>query len=581
MATTGRPYDPPADYVKVDPTNAAAIAAAYDQMAHAPQDPEVKAAYDAMIRETVDQYQAIKRTGLKVSFIEGGDPYRVSPRLMTEDVRRNNHMWVFPTDAGFGSNATVDVRDNPLLAYTNESIGGRRLRANDVFRIVHDYFGHVKEGNGFRADGEENAWRSHAAMYSPLARRAMTTETRGQNSWVNYGPHGVSNRTASSAATVFADQKTGLLPAWVSEDRYPRRSQRPREGYPEFNPDQARDDEGKWTVTPGGPPPDLSPKDYRGTDYLIGPDRTLADVTNEERAQAKRRIVDGLTDAMEPLGPETLRAYIADVKFKPTVTDAELPREVAQELVDQWASTSGDHDAEAVAFQLVAEKHFKLPPSTATSWGDDPPTLERAQGIAARHDKVYRTALDHMYRATQRDLAAKGLTEVTLYRGMGARDFAAVGLTGEAVGSSRLTLQPLSSFSTSAIQAGYFSTQGSNEVATLTAVRVPAARIFSTARTGIGCLNEGEFVLLGGRIQGITAVMDVSMKAAPFSSSELARRLRVEMLKVQEAEPRIALEPDKDERNADWPKRTPDTLADLGITTKTKTPPPANPEGGA
>ena len=54
-----------------------------------------------------------------------------------------------------------------------------RTQIADKFRAVHDYFGHIKDGNGFRAGGEENAWRSHAAMYSPLARRAMTTETRG------------------------------------------------------------------------------------------------------------------------------------------------------------------------------------------------------------------------------------------------------------------------------------------------------------------------------------------------------------------------------------------------------------------
>ena len=61
---------------------------------------------------------------------------------------------------------------------------------NDLFRVVHDYFGHLKHGYGFRAAGEDNAWRAHAAMYSPEARPAMTSETRGQNSWVNYGPHG-------------------------------------------------------------------------------------------------------------------------------------------------------------------------------------------------------------------------------------------------------------------------------------------------------------------------------------------------------------------------------------------------------
>jgi hypothetical protein len=99
-------------------------------------------------------------------------------------------MWVFKTDDGFGSDDTIDVSDNPMLGLTDIYIGGHQLRANDVFRIVHDYFGHVKDGHGFRAKGEEGAWQAHSQMYSPLARRAMTTETRGQNSWVNYGPNG-------------------------------------------------------------------------------------------------------------------------------------------------------------------------------------------------------------------------------------------------------------------------------------------------------------------------------------------------------------------------------------------------------
>ena len=46
----------------------------------------------------------------------------------------------------------------------------------------------------------------------------MTSETRGQNSWVNFGPEAAFNATASGADTVYADQKTGLLPLWVSEE---------------------------------------------------------------------------------------------------------------------------------------------------------------------------------------------------------------------------------------------------------------------------------------------------------------------------------------------------------------------------
>jgi hypothetical protein len=84
-----------------------------------------------------------------------------------------------------------------------------------VFRAVHDAFGHAKHGVGFRARGEENAFQSHARMYSPEALPAVASETRGQNSWVNYGPYGAKNRTASPIDTEYAEQKTGIMPAWT------------------------------------------------------------------------------------------------------------------------------------------------------------------------------------------------------------------------------------------------------------------------------------------------------------------------------------------------------------------------------
>lgn len=221
-ARRGLPYNPPKTFKKVIPERATRIATAYDEMPHAPNDPQVKAAYDAMIDETIDQWDEIKKTGLKIEFIRPDmpDPYAASPRLAIMDVRDNNHLWVFPTESGFGGSASshVDISGNPLLRRTGEVIDGVPVTANDIFRIVHDYFGHIKHGHGFRADGEENAWRAHSAMYSPLARKAMTSETRGQNSWVNYGPFGEQNRKASAADTQYAPQKTGLLPDWVIEE---------------------------------------------------------------------------------------------------------------------------------------------------------------------------------------------------------------------------------------------------------------------------------------------------------------------------------------------------------------------------
>ena len=223
MRQAGLPYNPPTKYVKADPERTQRIAKAYHEMAHAPHNPLVKVAYQQMAREVAAQYHAAKKAGAKFEFWnpeKDEDPYKVSPRLVTEDLRHNHHMYVFPTEWGFGTdpNHKEKLAENPLLADSGERWNGKRVLVNDLFRAIHDYYGHAKEGVGFRADGEENAWRSHAAMFSPLARLAMTTETRGQNSWLNYGPHGEKNRTARTEDTHFADQKTGLLPPWVMHE---------------------------------------------------------------------------------------------------------------------------------------------------------------------------------------------------------------------------------------------------------------------------------------------------------------------------------------------------------------------------
>jgi hypothetical protein len=220
-ATSGIPYNPPTTYRKVDPARAARIAAAFDAMPHEPNHPLVKAAYEALLRETKGQYDAMKRAGVHLEFYPdpANDPYKSNPRLAVEDLRHNNHMYIYPTDAGYGSgDALPGADENPLLRDSGERWNGKPVLFNDLFRAVHDYFGHAKEGVGFRADGEENAWRQHAAMFSPLARIALGTETRGQNSWLNYGPHGEKNRTAKTEDTVFADQKLGVLPPWVHHE---------------------------------------------------------------------------------------------------------------------------------------------------------------------------------------------------------------------------------------------------------------------------------------------------------------------------------------------------------------------------
>lgn len=223
MHRAGMAYNPPREYVKVDPARATRIADAYENMKHDPDDPAVKASYDALANEVLAQWQVVKETGLQIDWMKPDqpDPYAKSLRMAAMDVTQNNHLWVFPTVMGYGSGdaETEAARSsNPMLRDTGESVGGHKMLVNDVFRIVHDYFGHFKEGVGFRADGEDNAWRSHASMFSDKAMPALTSETRGQNSWVNYGPSAKHNKTASPADTVYAPQKIGLMPGWTANE---------------------------------------------------------------------------------------------------------------------------------------------------------------------------------------------------------------------------------------------------------------------------------------------------------------------------------------------------------------------------
>lgn len=213
------------EYAQVDPARAARIADAYAEMKHDPQDPVVAEAYQNMIKQTRAQYQALVDAGYEFYFYDNtNDPYAGNPWNAMRDLRANQRMGVYSTEAGFGSGdtaGTVDqnVSNNPLLEDTGLTwmFDGkpRKVLANDLFRAVHDAFGHGLEGAGFRAAGEENAWQAHVRLFTGSAVAALTSETRGQNSWTNFGPYGEQNRTAKVEDTIFADQKTGLLPEFA------------------------------------------------------------------------------------------------------------------------------------------------------------------------------------------------------------------------------------------------------------------------------------------------------------------------------------------------------------------------------
>lgn len=225
---------------KLDEERGKRIADAYIAMKDDPTNPEVRAAYDAMAKETLDQYKDFVDSGFTIE-VDNEEPYANSQEMI-DDLRNNNRIKIFSTEAGFGSNPITEEQrqKNPLLRDSGfKDSKGNTLLVNDVFRAIHDFYGHAELGNSFGPKGEENAWNIHARMFSPLARRAMTTETRGQNSYVNFS--GVNERidklreearklreqgNEEGAKEIvdkiyqeglFAEQKIGLLPEEFSQ----------------------------------------------------------------------------------------------------------------------------------------------------------------------------------------------------------------------------------------------------------------------------------------------------------------------------------------------------------------------------
>lgn len=167
----------------------------------------VKRAYNAAANELKRQYQAMP---IRVELYEGKEPYANSDE-MRSDLANNNHPYVYATTPSTFGPEGVDFTGHPLLEQSGlTDVNERPMLVNDVLRAVHDYFAHNLSATQFGPIGEEAAWRNHMSVTAdPLARWAITAETRAQNSWVNFRP-GVAAMTKAERG--FARQKAALLP---------------------------------------------------------------------------------------------------------------------------------------------------------------------------------------------------------------------------------------------------------------------------------------------------------------------------------------------------------------------------------
>lgn len=172
-----------------DPVRGYKVQKAYREAEAASGGRNIRQSYEHMRRGINEQHDFLTRPreqgglGFQHEVVDH-DPYP-TPQAMAADVAQ-------------GKIKTQATRvTGPHHTFTNEE--------NDRFRAVHDVFGHAATGRGFDRNGEEAAFLSHRQMFPKRAIAALASETRGQNSVLNYGHGNFSDQT-----------KMVGLPSWAS-----------------------------------------------------------------------------------------------------------------------------------------------------------------------------------------------------------------------------------------------------------------------------------------------------------------------------------------------------------------------------
>lgn len=166
------------------------VADIFDRAPRLAMDEHLTKGYEALQRKSLEHYESIVDGGVRIEPWRGpGQPYRSSAELR-EQVRQTGVLRLYLTRDGHGPGGSVGRTGwHPMREPAGIAAGGLELTHNDVFRAVHDMFGHVVFGNSFGPRGEFQATRLHLCMYPPVAHPVLFTEQIGQICWFFYGPH--------------------------------------------------------------------------------------------------------------------------------------------------------------------------------------------------------------------------------------------------------------------------------------------------------------------------------------------------------------------------------------------------------
>jgi len=218
--------------------------------------------------------------------------------------------------------------------------------------------------------------------------------------------------------------------------------------------------------------------------------------------------------------PFTKPEFAEDLKWDSTHVRAQ---DTIEDMVSQWAGTSGDHSPGALRMQAAAAEEFGVPlgkyltdqiaftfrATGGNVWAGVPDWVRDSMRAMARHQ----------YDLTQAEFARQGVTHVFAYRGISVAEGIFDERTGRRIsagesGATTVESSPLSSWSVDDSTSMEFATQDDPGGAYLLSASIPVERVFSMPLTGFGCVGEYEFVILGGNDH--VHIANISLPADEF-----------------------------------------------------------------
>jgi hypothetical protein len=291
-----------------------------------------------------------------------------------------------------------------------------------------------------------------------------------------------------------------------------------RDLFKAYNPDQPRDEHGRWTDSGGTVVPTREPS---------------------QDAAVEAALFAGASTSSTELEKIAAAAIAARIEANPAHDSAafdaifQSPYDYVRSVEHAWQldaqSVTSMRFAEAVAHAL------DLPPAAVSAMGN--------RADAGRNAVPMMEVARATYAETQAQLAAAGLPSVVLYRGVNHyHDELPAGLkpgVSDSHADVSFTARPLTSWSSDPTAAELFALRqrSSDRTGYVLSARVPASRIFSTGRSGFGERIEREFLVLGG-----------SMKARAHTARTAGGQ--IDVTRAAPREPVLNI--DADRENADW-----------------------------